>query len=364
MSLMDSTSIPTFRTLLTAVNAMQKPLTFLRQLLGGTEVTLPTEDVEWSVFSRGRECAPFVKTNAEGVMTGGWTDAARVVRAPNIRIKRPFTPVHAFRRHPGSGVFVNGDAGTAMLEGIAQRRARDLKTLLDDITNTEEWMISQMLQGGISYSSDTGDAFTISPGRSSGNNIVPSVFLDDATPANVKFYVTIHTLKRLVADLPTGGVVLTDAVCGTEAAAALMNLVAGGYMPGFQTGNANNPLTMGEFTFASQFNDQGVIFLGRLGGVSFWEYGRSVTFNGASVPMVRAKYMEFFNRNNAACGREFHYAAIPDLDVSDTGLFMGQRLSKSWKVPDPSAEMVLMASRPLPVWQLPDTTVSYKAVSG
>lgn len=365
MSLVDSSSIPTWRTLTQGINAMQSPLSFLRGLLRGEERLLMTEDIEYGILTRGRTMAPFTKPFAEGVMIGGWSDSTRIVRAPNIRVKRPFSPVNMFQRRAGTVVFANGEGGPAagMAESILECRSRDMLALETDIQNTEEYMLAMFLQGGLTYSDAATDAFAISLGRSGSNSITPSVYWDDATLANIDILADLHSIKRLANASATAPVTITDAICGTSAASTFLALAKRGGIPGFSNATAINPYIVGTVDMTKQFNEQGVIWLGRVAGIDFWEYGRSATLNGASVDMIRAKYIEFVSRDNNASGRSFVYAPIPDVKTLKSGNLAAKRLAKSWEEEDPSVEMLLVASRPMPLWQRPDSTYSFKAVT-
>jgi len=89
-----------------AINEMRVVTPFLRDLLYSRVQPLATEDVELSVYSSNREIAPFVRKNGEGIMTTGHSENFQTVQAPNIRIKRPFTPSDLlYTRRPGTSVF-------------------------------------------------------------------------------------------------------------------------------------------------------------------------------------------------------------------------------------------------------------------
>ena len=163
------------------------------------------------------------------------------------------------------------------------------------------------------------------------------------------------TLRLVAQDLMSGNV--------SKAVGKIDTLAKRGGIPGFSNATAINPYIVGTVDMTKQFNEQGVIWLGRVAGIDFWEYGRSATLNGASVDMIRAKYIEFVSRDNNASGRSFVYAPIPDVKTLKSGNLAAKRLAKSWEEEDPSVEMLLVASRPMPLWQRPDSTYSFKAVT-
>ena len=346
-------------TLTATVNEMKSPNRFLNRLLFGNQVTLPTEDIEIGVISKGREIAPFVRKNGEGIMVAGHDEAFRTVSAPNIRIKRPFTPSELlYGRRPGTVIFSPG-AGMQM-NAIRQHVARDMQVMADYVTNAEEYLASMALQGIITYEMADQDVFQIDFNRAGGNTI--TLTGDDlwtagdgkSTPLK-----DIHRVKRILQD---HGVQPTDAICGTAAADALLALVEVGAVK--MLGQEGASVAAGDFTFVTQFSEDGVIFLGRLGGVRFWEYGRSALHpdGTTTVNMVRPKFVEFVS-TSAATERVLYYGAIPDLAAFQGRLFQSRRFSKSWEQDDPSVRMALLHSRPMPVLRRPDTSVSMQVVA-
>jgi len=59
-----------------------------------------------------------------------------------------------------------------------------------------------------------------------------------------------------------------------------------------------------------------------------------------------------------------YYGAIPDFDALQGRAWVGRRFGKSWMDKDPSAQIALVHSRPLPVPRRPGSMVSMKVVSG
>jgi len=345
-------------TLTATVNEMKSPNQFLQRLLFPRTQTLSTEDIEYGQFDKGREVAPFVRKNGEGVMVAGHDEKFTTVSAANIRIKRPFTPSELlFGRRPGTVIFSPG-AGMQM-SAIRQHIARDMQVMADYITNAEEYLISLALTGIITFQHTDHDVFQIDFNRDAANVITltgedrwataPGVAGTSATPLQ-----DIHSVKRVLQDW---GVQVTDAICGTAASDALLNLVETGVIK--MLGLEGASVAAGDFTFATQFSNDGVIFLGRIGGVRFWEYGRQAQHpDGATtLDMIRPTFIEFVS-TSPATERILYYGAIPDMGAFQGRLFQARRFSKSWEVDDPSARMALIHSRPLPVLRRPNTSVS------
>lgn len=342
------------------VNEIRSPNQFLKRLLFSNHQTLPTEDIELSVLTGGRETAPFVRKNGEGIMVGGHGETFHTVTAPNIRIKRPFTPSNLlYNRRPGSAIFVNGGGGVSQSAAIQQHITRDLQRLADYVTNAEEWLCAQTLTGLVEYAVADQEVFTITFPKPSTHTItlLSARAWDNADATLPRPLQDIHAIKELMAD---EGLQPDIALCGQNAAYAILELAESGNLPAFKR---DSGVSAGTITFVQQFNADGAIFLGEMAGVQFWQYSRTVTHNGVQTPMIRTDYVEFIHRG-AAAERVLYYGAIPDMRAIAGGrLGQMERFSKSWEEEDPSAMMALLASRPLPVQRRMGASVSLKVTN-
>lgn len=340
-----------------AINAIKSPNRFLQKLLFSNHQTLPTEDIELSTITGGRDIAPFVRKNGEAILVSGTGKTFLNVAGPNIRIKQAFEPsTLLYARQPGTNILVgNGETIPAINAAIA----RDLQYLSDMITNATEYLCAQALTGAISYVVEDQEVITITIPRAAGNTIVLTTFWNDATPANTRPLKNIQTVKEVMSEAE--GLAPTDAICGSEAAAALLELHEVGAIKllTFDPTAAG----AGNLTFSSQFSEDGVIYLGTLGAVRFWQYSRTANLNGVATPMIRPKYVEFVNIGGAS-ERVLYFAAIPDIKALRQGKIQAERFSKSWEEEDPSRLIGLGHSRPLPWPRKPNATVSVKVVSG
>lgn len=337
------------------VNEMKSPNQFLKRLLFGNTRTLPTETIEISVLNKARETAPFVRKNGEAVLVPGYTSVNQQVEAPNIRIKMPFTPSELlFNRRPGTVIFSPG--ADAQVTALQQHIARDMQVMADLITNSEELLCSMALQGVISYQSAPNEAFQVTYPRPAGNNVTLTTFWDDANPELPEVEEDFTLAKRIVND--EVGLNVRHAIMGLEAAEQFRKL-----MRVVTTRNDKRRLNDGNITFAEQFSEDGVIYMGRFCGVDCWEYGRTVSVDGVDTSLIRSKYVEFVTDSPAA-EHVMYYGAIPDFRALDGRLFQGERFSKSWDMEDPSQRYALVHSRPLPVTRRPGSIVSMKVVSG
>lgn len=341
-----------------AINEIRRPNQFIRRLLYSNEVSLPVEDIELSYFDGQRKTLPLVRRSAEGTLVDGVGFRYATVAAPNIRVKMAFTGDKLmYQRQPGMQIYGNssGDISRAVQQAIN----RDLAYLEDQIVNTIEWMCAQALQNDIVYSVSDKDSFRITYPRDGAYNItlLSAESWDNADATLPRPLANIHTVKRLVAH--STGVQITDAICGVNAANAILELAESGNLPAFKT---DSGVRSGNITFASQFNEDGAIFLGEMGGVRFWEYSRTVLHNGSSVPMIRDDYVEFVSLS-AASERTLYYGSIPDIEALQGRSFVGPRFAKSWITKDPASQIFLVHTRPLPVNRRPNATVSMKVTN-
>ena len=346
------------QTMTAVVEDIKSPNTFLTRFLYSRRRPVETETIRIDTRSRGRIIAPFVRVNGEGIMVPGREASGYSVTAPNIRIKRPFTPSELlYNRQPG-GVFFNPAAG-AVGSAVQRHIAEDLQDMTDMIANAEEYLVSRTLQGSVAYEVDDQEVFEIDYPRASANNITLSTFWDDNDPTEPRPLQDIYRAKEVVND--DGSPALTDAILGKEATAALMELAETGNVPSIKT---DSGVRAGSLTLAENFRDDGVMFLGELGLIRLWSYTRQADFvDGTTVDLIRPKYAEFVSAS-AAADRVMYYGAIPDMDALRGRRYVGRRFAKSWSVPDPSGYMGLVHSRPLPVPRRPNASVSMKVVSG
>lgn len=341
------------------VENIKTPNQFLKKLLYSREEPLTTEEIRIETRSRGRYIAPFIKKDGEGLMVPGASTGGYSVAGPNIRIKRPLSVSGAlFNRRVGQGLIFS-PAAAQQKANVGAIIAEDMAIMEDMIVNAEEWLCAMTLRGAISYSVADEEVFTITFPRASTSNITPSVFLDDTDPALAasSFILYLQTIKEVASD--DGSPAITDAICGADAADQLMSLVANGYIEL----SRGRDVSIGSMTFVSNFDDDGVLFLGELGGIRFWRYARTALFlDGTEVEMVRGDWIEFVS-TSAAADRVMYYAAINDLDAIEENKFVGKRFAKSWRQPDPSAQMSLVHSRPMPIPRRPNANISFRAIA-
>lgn len=336
-----------------AVNEIKSPNAFVKNLLFGQVEAKATEKIELSVWDGGREVAPFVRKNGEGILVDGYGEKFHTVEAPNIRIKRVIHPFQVINeRRPGTVIFPSKGEQMSAIENYMALQARRLS---DMVTNAEEYLCAMSLRGVITYSVSDTENFTITYPKPAGNTIVLTTFWDDGDVSAPEIEQDFLTAKQVIAD--EVGLVPTDVILGSSALRSFIRVLKNQSILDMLHVDA------GAITLQSQFRDDGAIFLGLFSGIRVWAYTRSVVLNGVSTPLIRAKYAEFVCATPAA-ENVLYYGAIPDDDAIEGGLFQTPRFAKTFKIPEPSQRFLLLHSRPLPCTRRPGSIVSMKVISG
>lgn len=337
------------------VNEIRTPNTAVRDLLFNDEQTLLTETVEITTLNKAREMAPFVRKNGEALMVGGYTSTVGVVSAPNIRLKKPYVPSDVFIRRPGNVDVYANNAGGQIVSGFNEHILRELGIINGMVDATEEWLCCQALQGTISYSVADQEVFTITFPRDAASiiDLTSTLYWDQADPTLVQLYANIISAKRVAAEY---GIILTDALMGSTASAALIKLIAQLKIPVLSN---LNQIAGGSATLEANFSAKGFLFVGQIGGIRFWEYARTQLLNGVAQNLIRPKWVEWVSvGNNTEAGRSLKFGAIADWKALGEGKLASRRFAKTWDVEDPSSRMYLVAGRPLPICARKGATVS------
>ena len=331
----------------TVLSNIKPKTSFLKQLMFGNRAqNLPTEVAELAYREGHTLMAPFVEVNAEATSVPGNSIRLGNVSCPNIRIKRPMDAYNAFlRRLPGTGMFITG--GDVVQAARAAAIAEDAQTLADMIERREEWMVGQMLNGRtagfieLEYQVAEKANFKVSIPRDT--SMVGTVSTSWAT---ADIAADIHAVKKAMARYQQ----LTPNVCVLGSNASLLFRQNAKVRADLDTKN----LSAGTLDLQTQFNESGVIYLGRYAGIEFWEYAAQYTADtsGTLTDYISADNAVFLHTSPSNEAQWF-YGAIPDHDAFDEGLFVGQRFGKAWKEKDPSVYVQLLHSRPLPFIRRP-----------
>lgn len=333
------------------INKIKSPAQALHTMLYGTHQTLPTETMEIGFLAGGREAAPYVKVNAEGILMTGTTEQLVTLKAPNIRIKRAFTPSELlYGRRPGSPIFISTE--NEMLSEVDEYLNREVARLADAITNAQEVQSAQSLTGTISYSNETGDVWQLTIPRDATLTLDPGAgnYWDTDDPGDA-----IYTIKQRMSELD--GFQPDIAIMGALATAAFR---ANTFVKATTT--LFNNAGVGRATYATFFQENGMIYCGNYNGIDFWGYPRTVLVNGSATDLIRSKYVEFIATGPAA-ERVEYFASIADMKALQGRTIQVERFSKAWEQEDPSVIFNLATSRPLVVPRQVNASASVQVVA-
>src|SRR5688572_13963415 len=249
------------------------PLTFLRNLvLRRPDRTLHTENVAWQVRDRTRQMLPFVEDGAPGVMVGRSGSKVVEMSAPNIRVKKPFRATELLVPENKMLISQFPDEGE-VLGAIRQEIAQDQEDMREDLVNSEEWMVSQAIQGVLSYTSDTA-SFELDYGKPAAATFNAANFIDTAVE------------KQQALELLTP----THAVGGSEFATSWRNkILTSATIKDLLRDDLRGAL--GRIAIQAPDVDSGARYLGTLMNIDFWSYPTML----GSTSLVRPKYLEFIH---------------------------------------------------------------------
>jgi hypothetical protein len=346
-----------WQSLTATINDIKSPGMFLQDLLFRERNTHGTQSLEIGRWTGDRKMVPFVKVGAQAFPVQGVGKAFTTVKAPNIRVKIAFNPSPLlFGRQPGTKVFVR--EGEDQLSAVQEHIAKDMQYMADQITNREEWMCAQALTGVITYSAADdleAEAFEFDYSRDAAHSVTLTG-ADLWTSGTEDIAGDVRAAKRLVMEAT--GVLLTDAICGATAAEAFLNSAKV-----LAILERRNPEDDGPQILGGQPRPDGAYFMGRIFGVNWWEYARTIDdYAGNTVTLVDAKKVYLVSQSPDA-GQSIEYAAIPDWDAVEDGLLQAQRFSKSWLEKDPSAVVALTHSRPFVLLKRPESMFEYQVIA-
>jgi len=316
------------------------------------------ETVQIDVLTGTTGMAPFVKVGQKAVMMGSQNGTSYTLDTPFINIKRPLTySTKLASRLAGSNVVFNTDPGFVR-QVIRQEMTKDVDYMNNLIDNRLEWMAAMILRGSLTYSVEGQDSFIIDVAKPDGNTYeVDSVWSGTCNPLE-----DIRDVKVIVSGYR--GVIPNIAIGGANATKALRALISARSLkldPSPQSG-----VDSGFANLLSRVSDEGMIYMGRIGDVDFFEYLGTYTDDttGLQTPYIRTDYFEFFSTSPAALEyRKLFFGLIPDLQAILEGNAVTQRYMTS-KPPEPDQGTYegIIKTRPFPWLYRPEDTVSLKVV--
>ena len=321
-----------WRAMTSAINQIVAPPMLLQDLIFRTQNTNAAETIDVDVVIGGKYVAPFVSPVDGGTIIEKLGRQVRSVKAPRIRLKKPFSASELLTgRAPGSGFYVDGAGSISQYR--QQKLAQELQDLKNRIIVTKEWMCSQALTGTLTVTQDN-LAFAVDYNLPAAHK-----------PTLTSTYVWGGSTADIIGNFMTWSDLIINAV-GIGPDIAILGATA------FQKLREDEDVyklmdnrrnESGQFSWKATSN-----YLGNLLGIDLYRYGTTYTdSNGVSQKFVADNVVIL-----AASKARFSIEHGIILDLEAEAQVMSQYFAKSWVEKDPSVAWILAESRPLPVpWQ-------------
>jgi hypothetical protein len=333
------------RTMLAALEQMKPAKTFfLDTFFQNVEVSL-TKNVDIDVQKGARRLAPFISPSLQGkvIDKSGYTTFS--FAPPYVKPKMITTAADIMKRAMGQNIYASG--GRTGEELASMQLGKDLAELDEMITRREEWMAAQAVQTGkvaivgdgvngeVDFNFDTNHLVTLS-----GNDLWSDT--TNSTPIE-----DLEDWAELIGK--DCGLTVDTVVMGKDAARAFIN------HPDVQ-----KKLDQLKFNIAAIAPSKimpGARYLGTVNSVADIYVYHEWYHNGtAEVAMMDTKKV-LLGSKSARCTR--HYGLIQDLECPAAVA----RFPKSWIEKDPSGQIVMLQSAPLPAIHQPDGFVCAKVLA-
>jgi hypothetical protein len=318
------------------------------------EQNLLTEYAQVDQLTGDTGMAPFVEKNGKAIAVDSLNGDSYLIETPAINIKRAITPSkQLLERQAGEGVFVD-NADNTYRNAMEAQIAQDITHMDALIENRVEWMIAMLLQGQISYSVEGGASFKITTAKPGTNTFTVTDLWDGASPKPLR---DMRQAKRLVQPYSAPG--FTVGICGQNAAAAVYKMAEEGKITAIKT---DSGIAAGLLTLIENYQENGMMYLGVLGGVPLFEYaGTYIDDSGNPQPLIRDDYVELVSTARPDM-RAMFYGAIIDAEAILNGMSIGRRFATSDLDKDAGTYVGYLKSRPFPWFFRPDWNVSMKVV--
>lgn len=359
-------------TLLQAVKTIPPMPTFFREFLFKETQQSSTLQVAIDEIIGNRRLAPFVSSSSIAPNVERTAFKSRIYRPPLVKAKKNLQALDALGRLPGELPFTTGS--TDNTQRALELLGWELQDLSDRISRREEWMLSQLLNSG--SITITGDGINeVVDYEMLGSHKVTLTGDNLFTSANCDPLALFTEWQRIVqkdgkmgpADFAIMGREVRDAFLShpkiSPNATSLLNTLRVDL-------GVINPSTL----------PNGAEFLGTLkgmGGLNLYAYNEYYEDdNGVVQDMMPSDkiYIGFSRARNI-----FAYGAIQDLQspavatnasrmpnsipsLPRNNTYAMSRFPKTWFTEEPSAQILMIQSAPLPIMVQPNCFMSIKAV--
>lgn len=325
-----------------------------------TRKQLLTEAAQIDVKTGSLGMAPFVKVGTKAILMDKRNGESYTIKTPFTNMTRPLQYTQdLWFRMAGDPVFTNATPD-ALAKFIQDAIGEDTDDMNERIDQREEWMAAFMLRGGFTYSQEGGDSFVLSTGKPAANTYQIANLWDGGSSEVEE---DIRDAKVLIQDGEARGPAPDIAIMGANAASAMRALLAAGTIKSIGT---QSGIEFGRGDLRTQIQENGMIFVARLGEIDFFEYLGSFQPDdgGALEPLIRTDYVEYISTGVRATEmRKMFFGLIPDQRIIMAGeAFTARHLAIKEPDVDQGVYQSYLKSRPLTWFYRPDWYVSQKVV--
>lgn len=325
-------------------------------LFGGAPTLLTAETVLVDELTGTTGMAPFVEKDGKAVTVDRLNGESYTFETPAINIKRPLSCNDLLLQRAAGQNIIYSNGVDIYGEAAERQIAEDLVEMDELIQNREEWMVSQLIQGAISYQVEGKASFTITTAKPAGNEFTVDTLWDASGPTPLN---DIKKAKRVVQPYSAPG--FMAAICGQNASDALTELVEDGGITAIKT---DSGIVAGMADLIAEYQANGMLYLGTFGGIPFFEYAANYVSDAdgtTATPHIRTDYVEFLSRPSVST-HKMYYGAIRDMEAIQNGMHIAQRFANSDIDKDAGTYIAWLKSRPFPWFKRPDWNVSMKVV--
>ena len=323
-----------------ALTAMLFPL--------ATEENLMNEFVQVDQLTGTAGMAPFIEKNGKAIAVDQLNGDSYILETPSINIKRALTcNEQLLKRAAGEPVF-SPDGVDVYKDAMEKQIASDLGHMEELVRNRVEWEIAQLLQGEISYSVEGGASFKVTTAKPAGNSFTVGTLWTASAPVPLK---DIRAAKRVVQQYSSPG--FQVAICGLNASTAFSDMLENGKVSALKD---DSGVVAGLGNLIADFQDNGMLYLGTLGGIPFFEYAG---VDGDGNAFIRTDYVEFVTTARPDM-RKMYNGPILDVEAVMSGMHIARRFANSDIDKDRGTYVGYLKARPLPWFMRPDWNVSMK----
>ncbi len=316
------------RYLTTAINEVKAPKSRLMDLVFHRREDSPAEIVDFEIVTGNQKLAKFVARGREAHVVDKQGRKVVSFRIPSIREKTPFKAAE-FLNRTAVGTSLYQTAGD--LQAAAQKLAvAQLAEFKNRTTRTKEQLCAQALTGTITITKEDGD-LSVDFGLATAHKPVLATGAKWDAAVDVDIPANLRAWKRLIArDSPYSA---TDVILGETAADKFLSNTKV-----LELLKANN-MKVGALDLTTNSD-----FIGSFNGLRFWVNEEQYqTDAGVATNYVAAGAAIMFADSEAF---KFWHGPVDDLDAN-FGTF--EFFAKTWREKDPSMDVLLAATAPLPV---------------